>query len=114
MKSAKIPTTKSTLLLIFMVMAPGKPNDSHPKYLFLKTFLTSLSFLIGVTKIWPLIAKLQFPYGTFCLIFRSSAKKYDSKKPLGSTIVPIFDDKGKLRQGKFHLFIWPDVLPDLD
>ncbi len=59
-------------------------------------------------------AKLLFPFGTFSVIYRSSAKKYDAKKPLGSTIVPIFDEKGKLRQGKFHLFIWPDVLPDLD
>lgn len=46
--------------------------------------------------------------------FRSSAKQYNSKKPLGSTIVPIFDERGKLRQGKFHLFIWPDVLPDIE
>jgi hypothetical protein len=95
-------------------MAPGKPNNSPLKYLYSKTYSMSLSFLIGVIRIWPLIAKLPFPSGTFCFILRSSAKKYDSKKPLGSTIVPIFDDKGKLRQGKFHLFIWPDVLPDLD
>lgn len=45
---------------------------------------------------------------------RSSAKKYDLKKPLGSTVIPIFDQKGNLRQGKFHLFIWPDVLPDIE
>ena len=49
----------------------------------------------------------------FSLSKRSSAKKYDEKKPLGSTIVPVFDKRGNLRQGKFHLFIWPDVLPDI-
>ncbi len=45
---------------------------------------------------------------------RSSAKKYNTAKPLGSTIIHIFDEKGELRQGKYHLFIWPDVVPDIE
>ena len=42
----------------------------------------------------------------------STDKKYDESKPLGSTIISIFDENDRLRQGKYHLFIWPDTLPD--
>ena len=28
--------------------------------------------------------------------------------------MPLFDERGELRQGKFHLFIWPDVGADLE
>lgn len=48
------------------------------------------------------------------LSLRSSAKKYNPVKPLGSTVIQLFDDKGELRQGKYHLFIWPDVAPDIE
>lgn len=43
----------------------------------------------------------------------SSTKKNDSRSPLGSTVISIFDENDCLRQGKYHLFIWPDVLPDI-
>jgi hypothetical protein len=29
-------------------------------------------------------------------------------------VIHLFDDKGELRQGKYHLFIWPDVAPDIE
>lgn len=38
--------------------------------------------------------------------------KYDETKPLGSTIVSLFDSELKLREGKLNLLIWPNRLPD--
>lgn len=35
-------------------------------------------------------------------------------KPLGATVIQLFDEQGELRQGKYHLFIWPDVAPDVE
>jgi hypothetical protein len=42
----------------------------------------------------------------------SSAKKRDTNHPLGSTVISIFDENDCMRQGKYHLLIWPDTLPD--
>jgi len=39
-------------------------------------------------------------------------KKFEEDKPIGSTIISIFDSNLKLREGKFNLLIWPDRLPD--
>ncbi|KAL4462880.1 hypothetical protein ABPG72_019023 [Tetrahymena utriculariae] len=41
-----------------------------------------------------------------------SQKNKDEKKPLGCTTISLFDDQFRLRQGKYHLYIWPDTLPD--
>ncbi|KRX01351.1 Protein kinase-like domain [Pseudocohnilembus persalinus] len=40
-------------------------------------------------------------------------KKYSKNKPLGSTTITLFDSDLKLRQGKFHLYIWPETQPDI-
>lgn len=42
----------------------------------------------------------------------SSAKEFDQKRPLGSTVISLFDENDILRQGKYHLFVWPDTQPD--
>jgi hypothetical protein len=34
-------------------------------------------------------------------------------RPLGATVIQLFDERGELRQGKYHLFIWPNVAPDI-
>lgn len=54
------------------------------------------------------------PDSRIAITIWSSAKEYNSKAPLGSTVISIFDERECLRQGKYHLFIWPDVLPDTD
>jgi len=42
----------------------------------------------------------------------SLSSKYDKNKPLGSTIISLFDSELKLREGKLNLLIWPNRLPD--
>ena len=37
---------------------------------------------------------------------------YNKTRPLGSTIISLFDKNLKLREGKYNLLIWPDRLPD--
>ena len=54
------------------------------------------------------------PWSRIAITVWSSAKKYNPRRPLGSTVISIFDERECLRQGKYHLFIWPDVLPDTD
>lgn len=29
-------------------------------------------------------------------------------------MIHLFDERGELRQGKYHLFIWPNVGPDVE
>ena len=41
-----------------------------------------------------------------------SAKNRDEKRPLGSTTITLFDENHRMREGKFHLYIWPNTLPD--
>jgi len=41
-----------------------------------------------------------------------SNKSKDINKPLGSTTITLFDEFYKLREGKFHLYIWPNTIPD--
>ena len=40
-------------------------------------------------------------------------QNYDEKRPVGTTIVSLFDDKLRLREGKYNLVIWPDRLADI-
>ena len=50
----------------------------------------------------------------------SCLRDYDEMATLGSivcisiigTTVTLFDDNLKLREGKFNLLLWPNVLPD--
>lgn len=52
-------------------------------------------------------------YNSFVAInIWSTQKPYHETKPLGSTVVSLFSDKLKLREGKHHLMIWPDQLAD--
>jgi hypothetical protein len=43
----------------------------------------------------------------------STNKPFDELSPLGSTILPLFDENFKLREGKLNLLIWPNVPPDI-
>jgi phosphatidylinositol 3-kinase len=42
----------------------------------------------------------------------SSNKPFDELSPLGSTVLPLFDENFRLREGKLNLLIWPNVPPD--
>jgi hypothetical protein len=41
-----------------------------------------------------------------------TSKNREENKPLGSTTISLFDEDFRLREGKFHLYIWPNTLPD--
>lgn len=42
----------------------------------------------------------------------STNKTWEEKKPLGATTISLFDEEFKLREGKYHLYIWPNSMPD--
>ena len=42
----------------------------------------------------------------------TASKQYDEYLPLGSTLVSLFDENLRLREGNYNLMIWPDSIPD--
>ena len=105
-------STKSTSLSNSFLIPLSAALPDHPKFTPKSCKSISPSYLTGITKIFQQIVELLLQYGIFFDNLRSSAKKHHPKKPLGSTLISIFDENDSLRQGKYHLFIWPNVLPD--
>ena len=56
----------------------------------------------------------NLPYNSLIAItLWSSFKTRQEDKPLGGTVISLFDEEFKLREGKYHLHIWPNSLPDI-
>lgn len=97
---------------IFFTFELISHNEIYSSMKYSKTYPQKLELNEAILFDWT-YENLSFD-SRIAITIWSSAKRYEPRRPLGSTVISIFDENDCLRQGKYHLFVWPDALPDYE